>query len=183
MNNAAQPLQHAAPPADAGMRTGPAAIGRAVTLALALALSACSAQHVKDSVTDEASASACDIVRNREAAGGDTQRRIPPVADEGDGNIAYRFMPSTTSIASLKAVCGHGFYTECEISVALRDGTGYSFVELSRFELLADGDDLWMVYRLQPAVRNADASKPRVVKVAPEPVTLCNEIGDYSDVM
>jgi len=155
-----------------------------VILALALAMSACSARHVaKDSVTDEASANACDVVRNWEWAGGDTQRRILPVADVGDGNVAYRLIPSTMSIASLKAVCGHGPYSECEISVALRDGTGYSFVELSRFELLAEGDDVWMVYRLQPAVRNADKSKHRVVKVAREPVTLCNEIGDYSDVL
>ena len=159
-------------------------IGRTAAIALAMSISACSAQHAtKTSVAGEASANACDVVRNWEAAGGDTQRRIPPVVDVDDGNIAYRFVPSNTSIASLKAVCGHGPYSECEVSVTLRDGTGYSFVELSRFELLYAGDALWMAYRIQSPRTDTDKNKRRVMVVTPQPIMLCNEIGDYSDLM
>ena len=159
-------------------------IGRTVTIALAMSISACSAQQAtKASAAGETSANACDVVRDWQATGKDAERRIVPAVSAGDGNTTYRFAPAATPVASLTATCGNAPYSECEVSVALRDGTGYSFTELSRFALMQAGDDLWMVYRLQSTGSEADRGKRRIVKVARDPATLCNEIGDYSDVM
>ena len=159
-------------------------IGRTATIALAMSISACSAQHAtKTPAAGEASANACDVVRDWQATGKDAERRIVPAVSAGDGNTTYRFAPAATPVASLTATCGNAPYSECEVSVALRDGTGYSFTELSRFALMQAGDDLWMVYRLQSTGSEADRGKRRIVKVARDPATLCNEIGDYSDVM
>lgn len=161
-----------------------AVMGRTATIALAMSIPACSAQHATKAPTAGAvSANACDVVRNWQATGKDAERRIVPAVTAGDGNTTYRFAPTATPVASLTATCGNGPYSECEVSVGLRDGTGYSFNESSRFELVQAGNDLWMVYRLQSTGSDADKGKRRIVKVSREPATLCNEIGDYSDVM
>lgn len=166
------------------MQRKAAVIGRTVTMALALSVSACSASHAtKTQASGEAFANACDLVRNWQASGSDVQRRLLPVAGVSDGDITYRFAPAGTPVASLTAACGNGPYAECEVAVSLRDGSSYSFTELSRFELLDMGNDVWMVYRLQSPTSVGEKTKRRIVKVAREPVTLCDEIGDYSDVM
>lgn len=42
---------------------------------------------------------------------------------------------------------------------------------------------LYLVYRIVGAKDQAAQAKRRVVKVADPPMPMCNEIGDYADIM
>ena len=166
------------------MTTAGSFLTKIVWSGLLLTLPGCGASRVSDASGPSGSQeNACDVVRAWEADASEAARRITPIVDVSTGDTVYQFAPLAGPIKSLRAVCGNGPYSECNVSVGLRDGGNYAFVDLSRFALWRADDGLWMAYRVLSPKASADPAKRRVIKVAPQPATLCNEIGDYSDLM
>lgn len=152
---------------------------------LVLAITACNTGGGADAAKVDAPhvQSACDIVRAWEAGRSGTVRHIAPAVTAETGDTIYQFAPNTAAVDSLRAECGNGPYSECHVSVTTPDGGSYSFAELSRFTLVEARGSLWMVFRLHGEKAAADQTKRRVVEIGRKPLTLCNEIGDYADVM
>jgi len=83
----------------------------------------------------------------------------------------------------LDASCGWGSYAECEIKVLQADGTTYQFSELSTFGLWESRGSLYLLYRIVAPKDDTAAHKRRLVKVSNPPLEVCNELGDYSNIL
>lgn len=155
-----------------------------VMCGIASLLPSCSVAPAQSSkALGRSTADVCEVVREWEQDGVGASRRLEPIVDAVGSDTIYRFASPSSSVRSLEAICGNGPYSECDVSIALTNGRKYGFSELSRFTLWRADDGLWMAYRVQSPRSPADQAKRRIVKIAPAPVTLCNEIGDYSDLM
>jgi len=110
--------------------------------------------------------------------------QVAPQVSEGDSGRSYHFdLGGRGGVRSLDASCGWGSYAECDIKVLQVDGTTYQFSELSTFGLWESQGSLYLLYRIVAPKDDAAASKRRVVKVSNPPQEVCNEIGDYSNIM
>ncbi|PPU66398.1 hypothetical protein XcodCFBP4690_02460 [Xanthomonas codiaei] len=83
----------------------------------------------------------------------------------------------------LDASCGWGSYAECSFEVTQSDGASYRFSEISSFGLWQTQQGLYLVYRIVAPKDKAAEAKRKVVKVGDPPVEICNQIGDYSDLI
>lgn len=110
--------------------------------------------------------------------------QVVPQVSEGDSGRSYHFdLGGRGGVSSLDASCGWGSYAECDIKVLQADGATYQFSELSTFGLWESRGSLYLLYRIVVPKDDAAASKRRVVKVSNPPLEVCNEIGDYSNIM
>lgn len=108
---------------------------------------------------------------------------VPQVSEDGGGR-SYRFdLAGRGGLLSLDASCGLGTYAECAFTAVEQDGTTYRFSELSTFGLWDWQGRLYLLYRIVSPKDEVAAAKRRVVRVDDPPVQVCNEIGDYSNLM
>ncbi|WP_295921529.1 hypothetical protein [uncultured Xanthomonas sp.] len=98
--------------------------------------------------------------------------------------MTYHFdLRGTGGLQSLDASCGSGSYAECNFTAHRLDDTAYQFSELSTFGLWQVQGRLYLLYRIVSPKNDAVARKRRLVELAEPPVEICNQIGDYSDLM
>ncbi len=150
--------------------------------ALILLLAAC----VPEAARKNSYADLCQRVNDMEVSGQFDKHRIMPAGSDEDG-ITYTFERlennGSAEITGISASCGGGSYSECEIQAKKTNGKTYSFVDLSRFSLLDIDGEYYLVYRIINPKNAVQQKKRRVVKVDDPPKTMCNQIGDYSDLM
>ncbi|WP_369977202.1 hypothetical protein [Xanthomonas bundabergensis] len=136
---------------------------------------------------DAASAgvSLCEQSRGWGSSTSSPASQVAPQVVEDSSGRSYHFDLDGRGggIRSLDATCGWGSYAECDIKVLQADGTTYQFSELSTFGLWESRGSLYLLYRIVAPKDDAAASKRRVVKVSNPPQEVCNEIGDYSNIM
>ncbi|MBB5941900.1 hypothetical protein [Xanthomonas sp. 3307] len=63
------------------------------------------------------------------------------------------------------------------------DGKAYRFSDLSTFGLWQKEGRLYLLYRIVSPKNDTAARQRRVMALADPPVELCNQIGDYSNLM
>lgn len=110
--------------------------------------------------------------------------QIAPTETSEEGGRIYRFdLDGRGSLRSLQAACGWGVYAECAFSATRTDGQEFTFSELSTFGLWNRNGELYLLYRIVDPKTEDDAAKRRLVRIEDPPVEVCNQIGDYSDLM
>ncbi|KAB7768311.1 hypothetical protein CEK68_06195 [Xanthomonas sp. LMG 12461] len=103
---------------------------------------------------------------------------------ESDAGRTYHFdLDGSAGLQTLNASCGWGSYAECAFTARRSDGKAYQFSGLSSFGLWKSMDGFYLLYRIVSPKGEADARKRRIVKLADPPKEVCNQIGDYSDLM
>ncbi|RDZ26852.1 hypothetical protein DX914_17450 [Lysobacter silvisoli] len=95
----------------------------------------------------------------------------------------YRFDLKGHGLKSVSAQCGAGSYSECEFEVERADGGRYAFTELSRFGLIRVQGRHYLVYGIVGDSKGKDPKAQRVVELADPPKPVCDQIGDYADLM
>lgn len=111
-------------------------------------------------------------------------KQMTPMVVESDAGRTYHFdLHGSAGLQTLDASCGWGSYAECVFTARRSDGGTYQFSDLSSFGLWRTTDGLYLVYRIVSPKAKTDARKRRVVKLGNPPKELCNQIGDYSDLM
>ena len=136
------------------------------------------------SVADTGGRRMCQQLRAWEAAGTYAAYRVAPTTTSDDGGARYEFeLGDHGVIRRISADCGSGNYSECEFEVMRADGRRFGFEELSRFALIKVDANYFLVYRIIGAEDALEKAKRRVVKVADPPQAICNEIGDYAELM
>lgn len=113
-----------------------------------------------------------------------TATQIAPTVTEGDEGRAYHFdLGGKGGLKALDASCGWGSYAECTFTAHQPDGGTYQFSDLSSFGLWDANGQLYLLYRIVSPKDEAAARKRRVVKPGHPPVEVCNQIGDYANLM
>lgn len=126
----------------------------------------------------------CSQVRAWKASGEYERLRIAPSGGSDEGGLDYRFdLGGRHGLKSLSAECGTGSYSECEFAVERADGGRYAFSELSRFGLIERDGRYYLVYGVVGASKGKDPDAQRVVELADPPKPVCDQIGDYADLM
>lgn len=129
------------------------------------------------------SADLCTQVREWKASGQYQRYQLKPGGSD-EGGLDYRFdLGGRHGLKSLSAECGAGSYSECEFAVERADGGRYSFTELSRFGLIERDGRYYLVYGIVGASKGKDPDAQRVVELADPPKPVCDQIGDYADLM
>lgn len=128
--------------------------------------------------------SRCEQARGWGEATSSSAHQIPALVSEDASGRSYRFdLAGRAGLRSLDANCGFGSYAECTFRAVGADGTAYQFSDLSSFGLWELDGNLYLLYRIVSPKDDAAAAKRRVVRVGNPPMQVCNEIGDYSDLM
>ncbi|MDR6674222.1 hypothetical protein [Xanthomonas sp. 1678] len=128
--------------------------------------------------------SLCEQSRGWGGSASSAASQIEPQVSEDDSGRTYRFdLGGRGGVRSLDASCGWGSYAECDIKVLQVDGASYHFPEMSTFGLWESQDNLYLLYRIVAPKDDVAAGKRRVVRVGNPPLEVCNEIGDYSNIM
>ncbi|UYK72345.1 hypothetical protein [Xanthomonas sacchari] len=110
--------------------------------------------------------------------------QIAPTINDGDEGRSYHFdLGGKGGLQTLDASCGWGSYAECTFTARQSDGKTYQFSDLSTFGLWEAKGDLYLLYRIVSPKDEAAAGKRRIVKLGNPPTKICNQIGDYSDLM
>ena len=159
--------------------------GFVYSLALPLLLAGCaSAAPVASASAQAADADLCQQVRTWKATGEYARHQIAPSGGSDEGGLNYRFdLDGRHGLKSVSAECGAGGYSECEFAVERADGGRYAFTELSRFGLILAGDRYYLVYGIVGASKGKDPDAKRVVELSDPPTPVCDQIGDYADLM
>lgn len=76
-----------------------------------------------------------------------------------------------------------GAATPCAFTAYQVDGKAYRFSDLSTFGLWQKEGRLYLLYRIVSPKNDTAARQRRVMALADPPVELCNQIGDYSNLM
>ncbi|HET9032047.1 MAG TPA: hypothetical protein VFN25_03980, partial [Dokdonella sp.] len=131
-----------------------------------------------------ASASLCEEARGWSSAASEDATRILPSETSEEGGRTYRFdLAGRGGLRVLHAECGWASYSECAFQVTRIDGSQYAFSDLSTFGLWEYQGALYLLYGIVDPKTEVDAGKHRITKVSNPPTEVCNEIGDYSDLM
>lgn len=126
----------------------------------------------------------CDLARSWNTAKPSSAHQITPDVDEdGDGRHYHFNLSGRAGLRTLDANCGWGSYAECNFKAIKTDGGQYQFSDLSTFGLWESRGSLFLLYRIIDPKDAAAAAKRRLVKVGDPPAEVCNQIGDYSDLM
>jgi len=153
----------------------------ALVLALTAGGAAVSASAADARATDM---SLCEQSRSWSNAASTQATQVVPQVSEQDGGRTYRFdLGGRGGLQTMTANCGLGSYAECSVDVIQANGAGYQFSEISTFGLWETPQGLYLVYRIVAPKDEAASSKRRVVKVSNPPQEICNQIGDYSNLM
>jgi hypothetical protein len=129
-------------------------------------------------------ASLCEQARGWGEAATSSAHQIPALVNEDASGRSYRFdLAGRGGLRALDASCGFGSYAECTFRAVASDGAAYQFSDLSSFGLWEMNGHLYLLYRIVSPKDDAAAAKRRVVRVDNPPIRVCNEIGDYSDLM
>ncbi len=111
-------------------------------------------------------------------------KQITPMVVESDAGRTYHFdLDGSAGLQTLDARCGWGSYAECAFTARRSNGGTYQFSDLSSFGLWRTTDGLYLLYRIVSPKAETDARKRRVVKLGNPPKEVCNQIGDYSNLM
>ncbi|MCE4280586.1 hypothetical protein LYZ77_19045 [Xanthomonas hortorum pv. vitians] len=154
-----------------------------VTLAL-LFITGCTAVSAGADMSAPSGDSLCEQSRGWGSAGSTRAIKVNPQVSEDDSGRSYRFdLGGRGGLQRFVASCGWGSYAECSFEVAQSDGTNYRFSEMSTFGLWETQQGLYLVYRIVAPKDKAAEGKRRVVKVGNPPAEMCNQIGDYSNLM
>lgn len=135
--------------------------------------------------TDQAVfASLCEEARSWRSAAPEGMTRILPSETSEEGGRTYRFdLAGRGGLRVLQADCGWASYSECAFQVTRVDGSQYEFSDISTFSLWEYQGALYLLYGIVDPKTEVDSGKHRVTKVGNPPTEVCNEIGDYSDLM
>ncbi|UZB01804.1 hypothetical protein OM948_10860 [Xanthomonas citri pv. fuscans] len=129
-------------------------------------------------------ASLCEESRGWGGAGSTQAIQVNPQVSEDDSGRSYRFdLGGRGGLKRLDASCGWGSYAECSFEAVRSDGASYRFSEMSTFGLWETKEGLYLVYRIVAPKEKAAEGKRRVVRVGNPPAEICNQIGDYSNLM
>ncbi|WP_235566484.1 hypothetical protein [Lysobacter sp. Root667] len=152
----------------------------AYTLVLPLLASACATAAPTGT---SPSPDLCTQVREWKASGQYERYQLTPGGSD-EGGLGYRFdLGGRHGLKSLSAECGAGSYSECEFAVERADGGRYNFSEMSRFGLIERDGRYYLVYGIVGASKGKDPDAKRVVELADPPKPVCDQIGDYADLM
>lgn len=147
-------------------------------------LAACASASAAGHVAPPSQASLCEQARGWGEAATSPAQQIPALVNEDANGRSYRFdLAGRGGLRALDASCGFGSYAECTFRAVGVDGTAYRFSDLSSFGLWEMDGHLYLLYRIVSPKDDAAAAKRRVMRVDNPPVRICNEIGDYSDLM
>lgn len=111
-------------------------------------------------------------------------KQMTPMVVESDAGRTYHFdLHGSVGLQTLDASCGWGSYAECVFTARRSDGTTYQFSGISSFGLWKSMDGFYLLYRIVSPKGEADARKRRIVKLDDPPREVCNQLGDYSNLM
>lgn len=131
-----------------------------------------------------ASSSLCEQARSWSSTAPEGVTRILPSETSEEGGRTYQFdLAGQDGLRTLRAECGWASYSECAFQATRVDGSQYVFSDLSTFGLWKYQDDLYLLYGVVDPETESAARKHRITKVDDPPAEVCNEIGDYSDLM
>ncbi|WP_232764185.1 hypothetical protein ACQR5W_18630 [Xanthomonas sacchari] len=151
---------------------------------IAFPLAGCANVSVSEVVAAGARDAVCTQARDWDGGGSLPAQQITPTITGNEMGVTYHFdLRGTGGLRSLDASCGPGSYAECNFTAHRLDGTAYQFSELSTFGLWQVQGRLYLLYRIVSPESDAAARKRRLVELAESPVEICNQIGDYSDLM
>ncbi|WOB50711.1 hypothetical protein NYR97_04730 [Xanthomonas hydrangeae] len=154
-----------------------------VTLALFF-ITGCAAVSAGADISALSGDALCEQSRGWGSAGATRAIQVNAQVSEDDNGRSYRFdLGGRGGLQRLDASCGWGSYAECSFEAAQSDGASYRFSEMSTFGLWEAQQGLYLVYRIVAPKDKAAEGKRRVVKVGNPPAEICNQIGDYSNLM
>ncbi|UHQ23618.1 hypothetical protein LVB77_02560 [Lysobacter sp. 5GHs7-4] len=155
--------------------------GSVYSLALPLLLAGCAS--AAPAASKAGGTDLCQQVRAWKASGDYARRQVAPSGSD-EGGLNYRFdLAGRHGLKSVSAECGAGSYSECQFAVERADGGRYAFTELSRFGLILVEDRYYLVYGIVGASKGRDPHAQRVVELSDPPKPVCDQIGDYADLM
>ncbi len=126
----------------------------------------------------------CKQAADWDGGGPSSAQQVTPTIRESQVGLTYHFdLRGTGGLRSLDASCGSGSYAECNFTAHRLDGKAYQFSELSTLGLWQVQGRLYLLYRIVSPKNDAAARKRRLVELVDPPVEICNQIGDYSDLM
>ena len=150
-------------------------------LGLLCVLAGCASVEANDG---GAAAVGCQQALEWDGAAKDTARHVAPDATSEEDGRTYHFdLAGLGGLRSLQAECGWGSYAECTFRASRAAGEDFIFSDLSTFAVWEKEGDLYLVYRIVNPRSAEDAAKRRVVRVGDPPVTVCNQIGDYANLI
>lgn len=153
-------------------------------LVLLLATTGCILIFAQTSAHELHDLSLCAESRDWERAGVNRALKITPQIIEDENGRSYHFdLGGRNGLRYLDASCGFGAYAECNFEVASSNGRGFGFSEVSTFSLWERDRKFYLVYRVVAPKAESERGLRRVVKVDEPPVEICNQIGDYSNLM
>ncbi|MGV7195763.1 hypothetical protein [Xanthomonas axonopodis] len=128
--------------------------------------------------------SLCAEVLDWESASASQALRMTPQIVEDENGRSYHFdLGGRKGLRDLAASCGIGVYAECSFDATYSNGHVFRFSELSTFSLWKSREEFYLVYHVVAPKGKFDKGLRRVVKVDDPPSEICNQIGDYSNLM
>ena len=131
-----------------------------------------------------ASVPLCEEARSWSSTAPEDVTRILPSETSEEGGRSYRFdLAGRGGLRVLQADCGWAPYSECAFHVTRVDGSQYAFSDLSTFGLWEYRGALYLLYGIVDPKTEGDSGRHRIMEVGNPPTEVCNDIGDYSDLM
>lgn len=150
----------------------------------AFLLTGCASAPAGDVVAAVSGDAICRQAADWGSGGSLSAQQITPTIIGNEVGVTYHFdLRGTGGLRSLDASCGSGSYAECNFTAHRLDDKAYQFSELSTFGLWQMQGRLYLLYRIVSPKSDATARKRRLVELAEPPVEICNQIGDYSNLM
>ncbi|MBB2804744.1 hypothetical protein [Xanthomonas arboricola] len=110
-------------------------------------------------------------------------RMTPQIVEDENGRSYHFDLGGRKGPRYLAASCGIGVYAECSFDATCSNGHVLRFSELSTFSLWKSREEFYLVYHVVVPEGELEKGLRRVVKVDDPPSEICNQIGDYSNLM
>lgn len=149
-----------------------------------LATTGCTWIFAQIGVDKPSGSSLCAEVLDWESANTTQALRVTPQIFEDESGRSYHFdLDGRGGLRYLDASCGFGAYAECSFDVIQSNGEIFRFSEMSTFGLWETRQGFYLVYRVVAPKEKYEKGLRRVVKVGNPPSQICNQIGDYSNLL
>lgn len=149
-----------------------------------LATTGCTYRFAQIGMDKPSGPSLCSEVLDWERISAPRALRVTPQIVEDENGRSYRFdLGGRKGLRHLEASCGFGAYAECSFEATDSNGRVFRFSEMSTFSLWESRQEFYLVYHVVDPKRKSDKGLRRVVKMDDPPSEICNQIGDYSNLM
>ncbi|WDK01055.1 hypothetical protein JH307_18655 [Xanthomonas campestris] len=108
---------------------------------------------------------------------------VPQVFEDENGRLYHFDLKGRGGLYYLDARCGVGTYAECAFTATRSTGGRFQFSDISIFGLWETQYAYYLLYSVVTPKSASERRQRRVVQLGDPPVEICNQIGDYSNLM